>query len=85
VTKKEFRKALILACEPASKLPGYFSREMSVIDGCALDTKRRWVTLEQVASLIVGSCFTFAGTIDSEELENIEVLSKRFDLITKGE
>lgn len=80
--KAEFKQALVIAATPAIQCPEYLSVELvDLFGGCDLDKKRRWVTLEQVAGLIRGECFTMAGTIDMGALEKVEKLSKRFDLI----
>jgi hypothetical protein len=55
--------------------------ELRAFDGCALDNKRRTVTMREVASLIVGHCATFGGTWLHTEEEPLEALSKRFDLV----
>ena len=79
--RAEFKKAVQLAVSDAV-VPAYLSEEMDVaVGGCALDTKRRFVTLAQVASLIRGHCLTFAGTWNFSELDDLEALSKRFDLV----
>jgi hypothetical protein len=54
---------------------------LDVFSGCALDKKRRFVTFNQVASLIVYQAYTFSGTWDQDALQELEQLSKRFDLI----
>jgi hypothetical protein len=79
--RQEFLKAVKLAMSPGFQSIPYLSVEMSVFSGCALDSKRRIVTMAQVASLVVGHCLTFAGTWDHSELENLEELSKRFDIV----
>ena len=78
--RAEFKTIVNLATSEAA-LPAYLSEEMEVaIGGCANDKRRRFVTREQVASMIRGECLTFAGTWDWSALAEIEVLSKRFDL-----
>jgi hypothetical protein len=80
MTKAEFHKAIRLAVSPAT-VPSYLSEEMVVAVGdCALDNKRRFVTIEQVASLIRGGCQTGEGW-DWSELANLQDLSQRFDLV----
>lgn len=81
MNKQEFIKAVKLARNEEFIPIPYLSAEMGVFQDCALDKTRRYVTIEQVASLIVGHCATFAGTFDASELVNLEMLSKRFDLI----
>jgi hypothetical protein len=78
--RAEFKKIVELATSEAV-LPAYLSEEMqAAIGGCANDKKRRFVTREQVASLIRGQCLTFSGAWDWTELSEIEIWSKRFDL-----
>lgn len=79
--RQEFTKCLKLAKSESFKPIGYLSTEMDVFHGCALDDKRRYVTTEQVASLIFGHCATFGGTWLMHEVEQLEWLSKRWDLI----
>ena len=80
--RQEFLKAVKLAREETFEPIPYLSVEMvETFDGCALDNKRRVVTIKQVASMVRGHCHTFAGTWDLSELENLEALSKRWDLI----
>jgi hypothetical protein len=79
MTRKEWLQSLQMARNPAFEPTPYL--ELSAFSGCALDTKRRAVTMHEVASLIFGHCATFGGTwLHSEESE-IEGLSKRFDLV----
>lgn len=81
MNRQEFKEAVKLARNPEFRAIGYLDNEMQVFSGCALDSKRRYATIEQVASLIVAHCQTFAGTWLNDELQEIEKLSKRFDLI----
>lgn len=75
-------KAVKLAKRDDFKPLPYLGVEMhDTFGGCAGDSKRRVVTMLQVASMICGHCFTFAGTWDYTELEALEVWSKRWDLI----
>jgi hypothetical protein len=77
--RAEFIKALSLARSAAFSPIPYLTLE--VFSGCALDNKRRAVTLHEVASLIHGHCATFGGTwLHSGESE-IEEYSKRFDIV----
>jgi len=78
--RADFKNCVKLATSNA-ELPSYLSEEMdAAIGGCAEDTKRRFVTKEQVASMIRGECLTYGNTWLWSELENIELLAKRFDL-----
>ena len=78
--RAEFKNCVKLATSNA-ELPSYLREEMdAAIGGCAEDTKRRFVTKEQVASMIRGECLTYGNTWLWSELENIELLAKRFDL-----
>ena len=79
--KKSELKPIITLALSNTDLPAYLSEEMAVFEGCAGDTKRRFVTKEQVASLIRGSCVRFDGSMDYIELEYIEKYAKRFDLV----
>jgi len=80
--RADFLKAVKLARLDNFKPLPYLGVEMvNTFDGCALDNKRRPVTMLQVASMICGHCFTFAGTWDYSELEDLEALSKRWDLV----
>jgi len=79
--RQEFKQIVKLAVSESFEPLSYFSHELTVFGGCALDKKRRFVTREQVASLIVHHCLTFAGTWDFAELEELEGYSKRFDLV----
>ena len=81
MTKSEFKAAITLAMNPGFEPMSYLGPEMEVFHGCAVDQKRRFVTLGHVASLIVGHCATFAGTWDMKELPELQELSKRFDLV----
>ena len=45
--------------------------ECTAFDGCALDNKRRTVTLREVASLLVWNCATFGGAWLHEEEEEV--------------
>jgi hypothetical protein len=76
--RAEFVKAVKLARQPDFKCGDFFN---PVFSGCALDTKRRTVTLHEVATLLVEHCHTFGGQWLSEEQDKIEQLSKRFDLV----
>lgn len=78
--RQEFLKAVALARSPEFQIQ---EGEMlnAVFSGCALDNKRRAVTLREVAVLLVENCATFGGTWLHEEQDNIEALSKRFDLV----
>ena len=79
--RNEFKEIVRLAVSDVV-LPGYLSEEMGIaIGGCANDTKRRFVTREQCASMIRGECQTLAGTWDFSSIEDLELLSKRFDLV----
>ena len=83
MNKGQFKKAFKLAISD-TELPPYLGYEVSgAISGCALDNKRRYVTLDIVASVIRGHCVTFTGALDLSELTEIETLSKRFDLIER--
>ena len=79
MTRIQYLKCLALA-RSSSFIPiPYLSLDCFI--GCALDRKRRAVTMHETASLIYGHCATFSGTwLHSEESE-IELLSKRFDLV----
>ncbi len=79
--RQEFIKCLKLAKSKSFNPIGYFSIELAVFNGCALDDKRRYVTMEQVASLIFHNCATFGGTWLMDEIDQLEWLSKRWDLI----
>jgi hypothetical protein len=76
--RKEFTDCVKMAASEAH-LPPYLS--LTVFDGCAFDSKQRFVTREQVASLIRGECITFGGEILHRELEEVRLLSKRFTLV----
>jgi hypothetical protein len=79
--RSEFKQIVTLAMS-TTELPGYLSVEVTeALGGCANDTLRRFVTKEQVAAMIRGTCQTFAGTWDFTELEELQNLSKRFDII----
>jgi len=78
--RAEFKSLVKLAASEAV-LPAYLSEEMDVFSGCAADTKRRYVTRQQVAALIRGECCTFGGSLDAEALTELERVAKRFDLI----
>jgi hypothetical protein len=80
MTRKEFIKAVGLARSESFKPIEYLSEQMSVFSGCAIDNKRRIVSMEEVASLIYAHCATFAGTWDSSGIDELERLSKRFDV-----
>jgi hypothetical protein len=78
--RADFKNCVKLATSNA-ELPSYLSEEMDIaFGGCAEDTKRRFVTREQVASMIRGYCLTYGNIWLWSELENIELLAKRFDL-----
>ena len=79
--RQEFLKCLKLARSPDFEAIPYFSIEMDVFSGCALDNKRRAVTEREVASLIHGTCATFGGTWMHNEEAELETLSKRMDLV----
>lgn len=79
--RQEFIKCVRLAQSEGFTPLSYFGTELAVFQGCALDDKRRIVSMIQVASMIFAHCATFAGTWDHSELENLEELSKRWDLI----
>lgn len=81
MTRQEFRKIVSLAVSEPFVPMSIGDERMSQISGCALDKKRRFVSREVVASMIVHHCLTFGGTWDFAELENIEQYSKRFDLV----
>lgn len=79
--RSEFLQCLKLArSSDFSPIP-YLSERMEVFANCAIDTRRRAVTKEEVASLIHGHCATFGGTWDHAGENEIESLSKRFDLV----
>jgi len=77
----EFKEAVRMAMDLSVELPGYMSKEMSVMEGCALHNHRLFVTLKQVASLIRGECVDFDGNFVQEGIEEIRTISKRFDII----
>jgi len=79
--RADFLKAVKLARAEGFEPHPYGSVEMGVFSGCALDSHRRAVTLRQVASMILFHCYTFGGTWLNEELDDIERLSKRWDLV----
>jgi len=80
--RAEFKRAMVLAADLNAEVPAYLSEEMGkAIGGCATDKARRFVTVAQVASLVRGTCLTMAGTWDFAELPELEILSKRFDLV----
>lgn len=81
MTRKDFLKAVKLAQSPNFEPLPYLGQELDVFWGCALDDRRRIVTLEQVASQVVHHCMTFAGTWDHKEMDNLCELSKRWDLV----
>ena len=54
---------------------------MAIFYDCALDKKRRFVTIKQVASMIRGAHFTFGGTWIDTNFEELLQLSKRWDLV----
>lgn len=74
----DFLKAVKLARSPDFKCGNFFN---PVFSGCALDEKRRTVTLHELATLLVEHCHTFGGEWLHEEQDYIEYLSKRFDLV----
>lgn len=79
MNRKEFLECVRLArSENFDPIP-YL--ELRAFDGCSLDTKRRAVTIKEVASLLIGHCATLGGTWLHDEQNKIESLSKRFDLI----
>lgn len=77
MTRKEFLKAVALAQSPNFRC----NADLSVFYGCALDNKRRIVTLEQVAGTINYHCATFGGTYDHAELERQAEYARRYDLV----
>ena len=79
MTRKEWLSAVSLARSEGFRAIPYL--ELDAFTGCALDQKRRAVTKVEVASLIVGHCATFGGTWLHSEQNEIEILSKRFDII----
>ena len=79
MTHKDFVKAVALARKPDFEAIPYLS--LSCFQDCALDNKRRLVTLYEVASLIVGHCQALDGTWLHSEEAPIEAWSKRFDLV----
>jgi hypothetical protein len=79
--RQDFLKAVKLARLDNFQPHAYGSEEMGVFSGCALDKVRRCVTFRQVASMILYHCYTFGGTWLDEPLQEIEALSKRWDLI----
>ena len=77
--RKEWLETLQMARNPAFEPTPYL--ELNAFIGCTLDNKRRAVTMHEVASMVFGHCATFAGTwLHAEEAE-LEILSKRFDLV----
>lgn len=79
MTRIQYLKCLALARSSAFVPIPYLT--LDCFSGCALDSKRRAVTMAETASLIYGHCATFGGTwLHSEESE-IELLSKRFDIV----
>jgi hypothetical protein len=78
MTRKDFK-----ACVQRARIDGFNPNfnDLAVFEACALDKRRRFVTFDQVASFIVYHCYTFAGTWDYSELNNLEYYSKRWDLI----
>lgn len=76
--RQEFLKAVKLARDPSFETGAFFN---PVFEGCALDTKRRAVTLHEVATLLVEHCATFSGGWLYDQQDEIEALSKRFDLV----
>jgi len=79
--RQDFLKAVKLAKLDNFEPHPYCGVDMEVFSGCALDKKRRCVTYRQVASMILFHCLSFGGTWLNSELEEIESLSKRWDLI----
>jgi len=79
--RQEFIKSVKLARDFSIPVPAYLSEDMAVFHGCALDKIRRIATIAQFAGLIRGECATFSGTWLDSELHQLEVLSKRIDLI----
>ena len=77
----EFLTCVKLARAPQFQAIPYLSEEMNVFSGCALDNARRSCTRVEFASLIVGHCATFGGTWLGSEEQELEKLSKRFDLV----
>ena len=79
MNRPQWLKCLSLARSANFEATPYL--ELSAFYNCALDKKRRAVTTHEVASLIVGNCATFGGTWLHSEENEIELLSKRFDLV----
>jgi len=79
MTRSQWLAAITLARSPQFVAQSYLS--LDAFSGCALDNKRRAVTMHEVASLIVGHCATFGGTWLHGEESEIEILSKRFDIV----
>lgn len=79
--RQQFKAALALALSPSAILPAYLSPMMSQFEGYANHSRRIWTTTEQVASLIRGQCVTMSGQILTDELAEIEKVSKRFDIV----
>lgn len=78
---KQFKQALNRAHQANFTPIGYFSDQLTYLNGCALDKIRRPVTLDIAASIIVHHCYTFAGTWDYKELQEVKAWAKRWDLI----
>jgi hypothetical protein len=79
--RAEFKNILTMALTKSFDLPGYLSEATEPFLGCALHNKRIFATEVQFAAMIVGHVLTFGGTIDQEGLAEMELLSKRVDII----
>jgi hypothetical protein len=79
MTRKQWLETVTLARSKSFVPTPYLS--LDCFTNCALDSKRRTVTLHEAASLLFGHCATFGGTWLHSEQAEIETLAKRFDLI----
>lgn len=77
--RAEFLKAIRLARSPDFQPIPYL--ELEVFAGCALDQKRRTATMHEVASLLYGHCMMLNGEWYSSPETDVEILSKRFDIV----
>ena len=81
MTKQQFFKCIDRARHPNFQPIPYLSFELHSLYQTLNESGRHDVTLDQVASMIVGEAHTFAGTWDSSALDDIQKRSRAWHLI----
>ena len=76
MTKKELNRAMAYAKNQENREPVDFD-DLAIFDGFGLvNFEKVYVTIRQLATLVIWQCFQFGGGIDNEALAEIATIGR---------